>query len=520
MPDVNWLELLNLLGPELLLVLGGTVVLSLDMFLQDDESPALPGLTALFLVGALLWSLFLVPSRLFPDGQGVVLGMFTVDNLTYFFRIFALLTSILVLILTVDYIRGRSEQIGEFYALLLYVTVAVILTSAANNLILIYLAFEFLSLTSYIMVGWLRNNVRSNEAAIKYLLYGAISSAMMLYGMSLLYGATGSTNLYEIARVFTDPATRVLGLFNLGITAAVLMLVGFGFKAALVPFHQWSPDAYEGAPTPVTTFLAVGPKAAGFALMIRVLGIGLSQHTELWQPLLSSVAILTMVVGNLTALVQTDMKRLLAYSSIAQAGYILMGLATNDPTDNLGFQATLVYLLAYLFTNVGIFVAVVAVEQETGSTAITEFRGLIRRSPFLAGAMVIFFLSLLGIPPTAGFLGKFLVFSAAIRNGFYFLAIVGVLTSVISAYFYLNVVRQMFFGAEEENEQPIRFAAPLRLALGITLAGTLLMIFIPQPFFDLIGDAERPAHMGDGRVGVEQDWQDERITTGRTGLAG
>ncbi len=490
MPDVNWMFLLTAIGPELLLAIGGTVVLSLDLFLQDDESPLLPGLTAALLVGALAWAFFLVPGRLFAEGQGVALGMFALDNLTYFFRIFALATSLLVLTLTVDYIRGRSQHTGEFYALLLFVTLAVILTSASNNLILLYLAFEFLSLTSYILVGWLRNDVRSNEAAIKYLLYGAISSAVMLYGMSLLYGATGSTNLQEIAAVFANPASEVLGLFNMGIVAAVLMMTGFGFKAALAPFHQWSPDAYEGAPTPVTAFLAVGPKAAGFAIMIRVLGTALGAQTELWQPLLSAIAILTMVVGNLTALAQTDMKRLLAYSSIAQAGYVLMGLATNDPADNLGIQATLVYLLAYLFTNVGLFVAVVAYEKDTGSTAIADFRGLIYRSPFLAGAMVIFFLSLLGIPPTAGFLGKFLVFGTAIREGAYFLAIVGVLTSVISAYYYLNVVRQMFFGQDEETAppQPVRYPTELKVALGVTLAGTLLMIFFPQPFFDLIGE--------------------------------
>ncbi|MGH2545053.1 MAG: NADH-quinone oxidoreductase subunit N, partial [Ardenticatenaceae bacterium] len=365
MPDVNWLQTLNMLAPELLLVLGGTIVLSVDMLLQDDESPVLPGLTAAFMVGALLWSFFLVPARLFPEGQGIVLGMFSLDNLTYFFRIFGIGTSLLILALTVDYIRGRSTHTGEFYALLLYITVAVILTSAANNLILLYLAFELLSITSYIMVGWLRDDVRSNEAAMKYLLYGAISSAMMLYGMSLLYGATGSANVNEIAQAFANPETQVLGLFNVGVTAAVLMLVGFGFKAALAPFHQWSPDAYEGAPTPVTTFLSVGPKAAGFAIMIRILGVALAGQIEAWQGLLSAVAILTMVLGNITALVQTDMKRLLAYSSIAQAGYILMGLAANNPANNLGLQAVLIYLFAYLFTNIGIFVAVVAYEVDT-----------------------------------------------------------------------------------------------------------------------------------------------------------
>ncbi|MBA3532734.1 MAG: NADH-quinone oxidoreductase subunit N [Ardenticatenales bacterium] len=484
--NVDWLQRSLAIGPELLLMLGGLVVLLVDMWLADDDHPLLPGLTGLFMVGALIWSF--VP---FIPGMGItpgtIYGMFALDNLTIFFRVFVLTSSLLVLALTTVYIKGRTEQTGEFYSLLLFITLSVILASAANNLIMIYLAFEFLSLTSYIMVGWLRDDVRSNEAAMKYLLYGAISSAVMLYGMSLLYGATGSTNIAEIAAVFANPRTEIVGIFNLGITAAVLMMVGFGFKVALVPFHQWSPDAYEGAPTPVTTFLSVGPKAAGFAIMIRVLTGALGAQTESWQAMLSAVAILTMVVGNLTALAQTDMKRLLAYSSIAQAGYILMGLVANNPADNFGIRAVLVYLLAYLFTNIGLFVSVIGFEQATGSTTIDDYRGLIRRSPFHAMAMVIFFLSLLGIPPTAGFLGKFLVFGAVINAELYFLAVVGMLTSVISAYYYLNVVRVMFFQGDEED-RPLRFAFPLQAVLVITLVGTLLMNLYPTPFLNLIGE--------------------------------
>jgi proton-translocating NADH-quinone oxidoreductase chain N len=484
------LQQLIAIGPELMLLVGGMAVLTSDMLIGDDQSPLLPGLTGLILVAALICSFLIVPGEMgLPEN--VAFGMFAVDNLTYFFRIFALLTSLFVLALTVDYIKGRSRQIGEFYAFLIFVTLTVIVTSASNNLILIYLGFEFLSLTSYIMVGWLRDDPRSSEAAIKYLLYGAISSAVMLYGMSLLYGATGTTNIHEIAAVFTGASaidTQVSGLFNVGMMAAVLMMVGFGFKVALVPFHQWSPDAYQGAPTPVTAFLAVGPKAAGFAIMIRVLAIGLAGQADLWQPMLGSIAILTMVIGNLTALVQTDMKRLLAYSSIAQAGYMLMGLAANNPADNIGIQATLLYLLAYLFTNVGLFVAVVAYEQDTGSTAIEDYKGLVQRDPFMAAAMVIFFLSLLGIPPTAGFLGKFFVFDAAIRSELYVLAIVGVLTSVISAYYYLNVVRQMFFRGEDQEPIPVRFTPALRLTLVVTLFATLLMNFYPFPFLELIGN--------------------------------
>lgn len=486
---MDWLPQVYAIGPELLLILGGMLVLTFDIVIGDDQHPLLPGLTGLILLAALVWSFFVIPEELNLPG-GVAFGMFAIDHMTYFFRVFALITGLFVLALTINYIKGRSRQTGEFYSFLIFITLAVIATSAANNLILIYLAFEFLSLTSYIMVGWLRHHERSNEAAMKYLLYGAVSSAVMLYGMSLLYGATGTTNLHEIAAAFTGTAgieSQISGLFNVGIIAAVLIMVGLGFKVALVPFHQWSPDAYEGAPTPVTTFLAVGPKAAGFAMMIRVLGIALAGQIELWQPLLSTIAILTMVIANITALVQTDIKRLLAYSSIAQAGYILMGLAANNPANNLGFRATLLYLLAYLFTNVGLFVAVIAYEEHSGSTKIEDYKGLLHRAPFLAIAMFIFFLSLLGIPPTAGFLGKFFVFEAAIRSELYVLAIVGVLTSVISAYYYLNVVRQMFFASEDENATPVTYPWTLKLTVGISLAATLLMNIFPMPFLELIG---------------------------------
>lgn len=477
------LNLLAAVGPELLLALGGMIVLITDMVLADDRNPILPILAGITLIGALVWSAFIIPDNL-NLVDSTVLGMFTVDNLTYFMRIFALTTGLLVLLLTPDYIKKRSRQTGEFYAFLLFVTLSVILTSASNNLIMIYLAFEFLSLTSYIMVGWLRDDKRSNEAAMKYLLYGAISSAVMLYGMSLLYGATGSAEVGVIASVFAGNAAAISGLSTVGSAAAILMIVGFGFKAALVPFHQWSPDAYEGAPTPVTTFLAVGPKAAGFAIMIRVLGVGLGSQFADWQIVLQTIAILTMVIGNLTAIVQTDMKRLLAYSSIAQAGYILMGLAANNPENNEGWQAMLIYLIAYLFTNVGLFAAVVAHEEATGSTSIASFKGLIHRSPGLAFAMVIFFLSLLGIPPTAGFIAKYFVFAVAIEQGLYVLAIVGVLTSVISAYYYLNVVRVMFFSADEHTP-PVRVSSSLRLVVLVSMVATFLILFVPGPFFDL-----------------------------------
>ncbi len=484
MVQINWAETTWLLLPELVLTVGALLVLVLDFLMEDDRSPILPGLTFVSLGGAFLLSFaYLGLDR-------TALFMFEVDNLTAFFRILATGTSILILLVSIDYVRSRSRHTGEFYSLLLWVTLAVILVAASSDLILLYLSFELLSITSYILVGWLRDEAYSNEAAIKYLLYGAISSAVMLYGMSLLYGAAGSTRLEDIARTFSDPAVRVGTLDELVLPAVVLMLAGFGFKTSLVPFHQWAPDAYEGAPTPVTAFLSVGSKAAGFAVLTRVLLTALPMFQIDWAAVLAAVSILTMTLGNLVALMQTNMKRLLAYSSIAQAGYILVGLAAFVATDTStlnGLAGVLLYLVAYLFTNLGAFIAVIAYEQATGSVAIEDYAGMVRRAPWLAAALVVFFLSLAGIPPTAGFVGKLAVFGAAINAQLYYLAIIGVINSVISVYYYFNVVRQMFFMPPPEGSEGerVRYPQAMGLALAISLVGTLLIGIYPQPFLDL-----------------------------------
>ncbi|MDQ7028365.1 MAG: NADH-quinone oxidoreductase subunit N [Ardenticatenia bacterium] len=483
MAQINWAETIWLLGPELILTVGALVVLVLDFVREDDRGPLLPGLTLIALGGAFLLSF------MYLGLDRTALFMFEVDNLTTFFRLLATGTSVLILLVSVDYVRSRSRHAGEFYSLLLWVTLAVILVAASSDLILLYLSFELLSITSYILVGWLRDEARSNEAAMKYLLYGAISSAVMLYGMSLLYGAAGSTRLEDIARTFSNPAVQVGTLDELVLPAVVLMLAGFGFKTSLVPFHQWAPDAYEGAPTPVTAFLSVGSKAAGFAVLIRVLLMALPMFQVDWAAVLVAFSILTMTLGNLVALVQTNMKRLLAYSSVAQAGYILMGLAAYVATDTStlnGVAGVLLYLVAYLFTNLGAFIAVIAYEQATGSVAIADYAGMVRRAPWLAAALVVFFLSLAGIPPTAGFVGKLAVFGAAINAQLYYLAIIGVLNSVISVYYYFNVVRQMFFmPPPAEGDGRISYPQAMGLALTVSLVGTLLIGIYPQPFLDL-----------------------------------
>ncbi len=363
-----------------------------------------------------------------------------------------------------------------------------IFMAGSTNLLMIYLATEFLSYTSYILTGFLRDDKKSNEGSIKYFLFGAVSSAIMLYGISLFYGATGSLDLINIRDVVRGlVGGQVMALFALG-----LMLAGFGFKISAVPFHQWAPDAYEGAPTPVTAFLSVGPKAAGFAILIRVVLTTLIPYQDLWVGLLSIVSILTMTIGNIIALQQTNLKRLLAYSSIAQAGYMLIGLAALSSNWSsltvAGVNGLLFYILAYLFTNLGAFACVLAIENATGAVDISQYGGMIRRAPWLAGLFVLFALSLIGIPPTAGFIGKFLVFAAALNTKQYALATIGVVNSVLSIVYYFKIVRPMFFDPPPEDT-PIRASRWLNLVLVVTGVMVLVIFFVSQPFFNTATDS-------------------------------
>jgi proton-translocating NADH-quinone oxidoreductase chain N len=307
----------------------------------------------------------------------------------------------------------------------------------------------------------------------------------MLYGLSLLYGISGSLNLNDIARAFAvsvDPSTRVVAL-----ASTALVIAGLGFKISLVPFHQWAPDVYEGAPTPITAFLSVGSKAVGFAVLLRVALIALPTFQSNWAPLLAVISIITMTLGNLVALRQTNVKRMLAYSSIAQAGYILIGLVAlnlKGVSPFAGLNGILIYLFAYLFTNLGAFICVIAIENATGIVEIPQYAGLVKRAPLVAALFVIFFLSLAGIPPTAGFIGKFFVFGAALREGYLFLAAVAVVNSVISIFYYFSVVRAAFF-EEAKDATPIRLAPAVTFSLIVSAAMVLLVAVWPEPLLNL-----------------------------------
>ena len=476
MPDVNFILIL----PELILAIFGMLILVADLVWREKGHNALAWMTLLGFILA-----FAATISIWGANASLFAEMYVVDLFSAFFKLLATVTGILIVLVSMDYLRGRTPYRGEFFALFTFAILAMVMMASSASLLMIYLSIEFLSYMSYLLTGFLREDKKSNEAAIKYFLYGAITSAVMLYGLSLLYGISGSLNLNDIARAFAssvDPTTRVVALVS-----TALVIAGLGFKISLVPFHQWAPDVYEGAPTPITAFLSVGSKAVGFAVLLRVALIALPAFQSHWAQLLAVISIITMTLGNLVALRQTNIKRMLAYSSIAQAGYILIGLVAlnlKGASPFAGLNGILIYLFAYLFTNLGAFICVIAIENATGIVEIPQYAGLVKRAPFVAALFVIFFLSLAGIPPTAGFIGKFFIFGAALREGYLFLAAVAIVNSVVSVFYYFSVVRQAFF-EEAKDATPIRLAPAIAFSLVASAAMVLLVAVYPEPLLNL-----------------------------------
>jgi NADH-quinone oxidoreductase subunit N len=399
-----------------------------------------------------------------------------------FFKV--LLVAAALLVALVFTFRNSREMFGlgqgEFYALLLALTLSNLLLAAANDLAMVYLSLEMVSITSYVMVAYLKGDRLSNEASLKYVLFGAISTGGMLYGLSLLYGMTGTTSLPAIREFLASGLTDA----NRGAVylIALFIFAGFGFKTAAVPFHFWCPDVYQGAPTPVTAFLSVAPKAAGFAIMARFFFEGLATGgaspwdlagTINWQAMLMLVSVLTMTVGNVAALTQTNMKRLLAYSSIAHAGYIMMGVVALSEN---GARALMIYLLAYLVMNLGAFLVVTLIHMHEGTFDLRDYPGLYRRAPFLTAAMAVFLLSLVGIPPLVGFMGKLYVFAAIMEKGreFWWYAVVGAVNAAIAAYYYFRVLKTMVIDAGNEDKPSFRLALADTVWLGVLVAANVL----------------------------------------------
>ncbi len=475
--------------PEVILLLTATAIFVLDILGREPGDPVTrerkpkPWLPYVALLGLGLAALGLIPS---VGRMAQVATMLAVDPFAVFFKALAIIGIAIVILAAIPYMHGRTPYRGEFYALLLITGVAICLAVSSTNLVMLYLSMEFLSITSYVLAGFFREDRKSGEAAIKYFLYGATASSVMLYGMSLLYGAAGTTDFAGVAQALSKRAGA--DLVWLGVPAILMLLVGFGFKASLAPFHQWAPDTYEGAPTPVTAFLSTVSKATGFAVLIRVFMVAMGGLASQWTILLALVSILTMTLGNLTAIRQTNIKRMLAYSSIAQAGYMLIGVAAvaamSSSSTFSGINGVLISRLASRVTTLGAFAVVIAIENRAGRVEIKEYAGLIRRAPWLAAVFFFFLLSLAGIPPTAGFVGKLFVFGAAVRAQMLLLAVIGALNAVVSAFSYLNVVRYMFFVPPESDAEPITLGRPLQGALLLTGVLTLLLGLMPGPLID------------------------------------
>ncbi len=449
------IESLKYFIPELILLGGAFLTLTMDFFVKQKK------LVGEFALLVIVVALCLAEAPAKP--MSLFFGMFELDAFAHFFRCLALVAVGITILLSLGYAPLQKHYSGEFYGLFLFMAFALILVAAANNLLMIFLAIEFVSLISYLLVGFLKNDPKSKEAAVKYLLFGSVCSAVMLYGMSLLYGAAGSLELPAIGNALFYAPFKPLA-----IAAVLFFFVGLGFKISMAPFHMWAPDVYEGAPTPVTAFLTVAPKALGFAVLIRVLDMIFWNFRGIWSPVLVILSILTMTIGNITAVSQSNIKRFLAYSSIAQAGYILMGLAVFTM---LGRGAILIYLLAYLLTNLGAFAVVLFVGGETRSDSLDAYAGLSQRSPLAAAMLTIFLLSLAGLPPLAGFIGKYYVFAAAIQVKFITLTIFAAINSVVAAYYYFRIIRLMYLTPATGPA----FATPSK-ALTIVLWGLFLSV--------------------------------------------
>lgn len=405
-------------------------------------------------------------------------GMFLVDGFAVFFKLVFLTVTALTILISLRYLQIEEINLGEYYALLLFATTGMMIMAAGGDLISIYLGLELNALSTYVLAGFIKNDAKSTEAALKYFLMGAFTSGVILYGMALLYGLTGTTNLQGIAAYLTRHQLQHNPVL---ILAMILLVAGFGFKIAAVPFHMWVPDVYEGAPTSVSAFFAVGPKAAGFAAILRIFMVAISPMRPQWTVLLWVLSALTMVVGNLVAIAQTSFKRMLAYSSIGHAGYVLIGLVA---ASELGLASVLLYVLVYAFMNMGAFAMVILMcKKGQRDDQIADFTGLARTNPWAAFALVIFFLSLAGIPPTGGFVGKFYIFAAAIEAKLFWLTVIGVLTSTVSVYYYFRVTMLMYM---REPPRPITLSVSpsLVLALALMVAATLAIGIYPRPFID------------------------------------
>ena len=478
---MTWNDAVYLL-PEIILTIGASLLLLVPVLGARESGPsakwsmiALLAITAGSVI-ACSWAVTDLPqSRAFAN-------MFALDSFAIFFKLLFIAAVAMVSLLSDDFLRESRYSVWEYYSLLAFALLGMLFMVSGTHLIAIYIGLELMSLSSYILAGFFKNEQKSTEAAMKYFVLGAVSSGILLYGISLIYGVCGSLNLFDIERAMATIISNDALMFG-------IMLLGAGlcFKIAAVPFHVWTPDVYEGAPTPITAFLSTASKAAAFSIFARIFYTGLHNFQLDWSNVLATIAALSMILGNFAAITQDNVKRMLAYSSISHAGYALLGIISLNA---MGLRGILIYTLVYVFANLGIWATVLMMRRhEYAGEQVDDFEGLHKRAPFWAFAMVIFLLSLGGIPPTAGFIGKYFLFAAAIQSGFGWLAIIAVLMSAVSMFYYLRLVVAMYL--KDGREAEIVVTPSLRWVAGICLAVTLLFGILPTPLIDQAIDSSR-----------------------------
>jgi len=437
--------------PEIYLSLLFMLLIVVDLVAQGRKN----NLLAISTLAGLTGSFFFIYQQQCLQSGEFFFGMYVIDEFALFFKYFFVLSGIFAVILTVadEQFEAEAKSMGEYYALIVSMVIGMVMMASSADLMMIFLSMELVSFSAYILTGYFKRNPRSSEAALKYLVYGAVSSGLMVYGFSLIYGLTGETNLIKIGTVIAAQGNAHSLVLML---SSLLIIAGFGYKIGAVPFHFWSPDVYEGAPTPVTAYLSVASKAAGVALLMRFFSIAiphaLSAQTGIdWVMILLVLSVGSMIYGNVVALWQKNVKRMLAYSSIAHAGYLLLGIIVMG---KFGTQATLFYLLSYFLMNFGAFYVVILIANKTGSEHLDDYRGLGKQMPLAAAAMTVFLVSLVGLPPTLGFIGKLMIFSALLAKGslYLWLALIGIMTSVISLYYYMLIPLNMYLRESSQSD--------------------------------------------------------------------
>lgn len=462
--------------PSLVLCCFGMVLLLVSVFLERGRTAPIAWLSIIGLVVTGIVSI-----NGWNDPQAGFAGSVVLDNFATFFNITCLIAAGLTILMSDSYLHREGYPVGEYYPLILFTTAGAMWMASGTDLMTIFLGLEVLSVSLYVLAGFFRGQLRSNEAGLKYFFLGAFSTGFMLYGVALLYGVSGTTKVAGIAeaiRVMPDAASNPMV-----IAGAVLLSIGFLFKIGAAPFHMWTPDVYQGAPTPITAFMSAGPKAAAFAAFMRVTYISLDSLQTDMSALFWILAVLTMTVGNFIAISQRDVKRMLAYSSISHAGYALVGMVA---WNEIGFSGILFYMLVYTFMNIGAF-AVLVLLGKKGEENLTldGLAGVGYKRPFLGVAMAIFLFSLMGLPPTAGFTGKFFIFAGAVKAGYIWLAVLGVLNSAVSLYYYLRVMVYMYFRDAEEDFAWVKMEMATIVSILIAIVGVLLLGIIPGPVMEM-----------------------------------